>query len=723
MKFNAILNNFISGVWSPKMISRADTEEYFKACVELENMIPQIQGGLFKRPGTKYTNLGTAQGRLEQGYTNRIIPWRLSTGQKYFVYCNSAAPTNLPSRWFIYNTATGTKTDLSATSGADFADSNISTMQFAQVGDVLFMVNDGSPPRFISYVGGVPYVYAYHEYFGGLAPVTPWQTVPYKPISADNIDGTITITGTFTVGGAVTVTSSISRFSAFHVPAYGAGKGLYIKVSSGGSTGVIEVTGFTSDTSVTGVVRSALAGASPVTYGSAAGTSFEIAAWNGRDGWPRTLAPFEQRIYYGGNTTYPDTIWGARAGTQLDMMEVPFQQSSTFSSFTSDNARPWSASLATSPEAYQIQSMIASKTLEIHTLKADIVAYGGNGNILGPLNKNFESSTSFGSEYVQPIRVNNYSTFVQRGGRKIRDIVFSFNEDQYKSTDLMFMADHFTYNDPIIKLAGVEFGSSSLMLALSSSGALYGCSIDRDYKMNAWHKWQLGGVDVAIRDIAIVPTAGENNSDAVFLVVERTVNSTTAFTIEQLSSFFEGTSFDFYGSGYGYYNVDSWEYITSGGLSNTISGLSRLEGETLAVLADNFYIGDFVVTGGVITLPKQYLNFIVGLKYRGYVKTNPIQAGAQFGTPVNEMKTAARIIANLFATGALTYRAEDTPTYFEVNFREPSVPGNEPTPLFTGEKVLDLPANTARRYQLEFESYDPHPMNILSVVIEGMTHD
>lgn len=724
MKFNSIINNFSSGVWSPKMLNRADTEEYFKSCEELLNMIPQLQGGAFRRPGTKYIDLGTAQGRLEQGYSTRIIPWRLSTGQKYLIVMNTEAPTNLPSRWFIYNTVTGVKTDLSATSGADFADTNLMTAQFEQVGDIVYFVTDGMPPRFISYAGGVPYVYAYHEYFGGLAAQRQWETVPYKPISAEGDDGTLTVTGTFTVGGAVTVTSSTSRFSSFMLPAYGAGRGLFIKVSSASSTGVVEMTGYTSDTVITGVVRSVVPGASPLTVGSAAGTSFEIAAWNGRDGWPRTIAAFEQRLYFGGNTSFPDTIWGSRAGTQLDMMEVPFQQSTTFSTFTSDNARPWSAALAVTSQAYQIQSMAAAKTLEIHTLKADIVAYGGNGNILGPVNKSFESSTSFGSDYVQPVRVNNFSSFVQRGGRKVRDIVFNFNEDQYKSSDLMFMADHYTYRDPIVKVASVEYGSTSLMLAISDAGKVYACAIDRDYKMNAWHEWALGGDTVRVTDIAVVPTAGEYDSDSVFMVVTRTINGVDAISIEQLSDLFEGTDYDFYGLGVPFYFLDSWVAKTPGSPTNTITGLSRLEGETVGVFGDNFYLGEYDVSGGEILLPNaRYGQFIVGFNSTARLKINPIQAGAQFGTPVNQVKAAAKVVANFYKTLSASYKTTGTPDTFNIPFREPSVPGNEATPVFTGEKVLSLPPNIGRKIQIEFETSDPYPMNILSLVFEGVTND
>jgi hypothetical protein len=109
-----------------------------------------------------------------------------------------------------------------------------------------------------------------------------------------------------------------------------------------------------------------------------------------------------------------------------------------------DNSRPFTLT-PNSGEVSNIVAMSAQKTLLINTERNEINAYGSNG-ALGPLNVVFESTSSFGATAVQPVRINNFMTFVQANGFKVRDITFSFAEDQYKSTDLSFVADHFFYN-------------------------------------------------------------------------------------------------------------------------------------------------------------------------------------------------------------------------------------------------------------------------------------
>lgn len=732
MKFNTILNNFSAGAWSQKMISRADTEEYFKACETLENMIPQLQGGAFRRPGTSFQDLTSTYNSIVQtSVDHRIIPFRLSNGNRYLLVANNSSPTAVGNEWFVWNVDTGTSVTLTCPLSSNVADANIETAQFAQVGDLIYYVTDGIAPRIIyTPSSGVFSMIPFHA-----ATVTKsgtntnqWERVPYQPISADSIDGTITVTGaSFAVGNTVQLTSSYSRW----VTRDGISDskdlliGTFVKISSGGTTGVAMIGSITSATIANALVLATIPGAAPLVVGAAAGTSFEVAAWSGARGWPKTIVPYEQRIYYGGNTSYPDTIWGTRAGNIFDLMEIPFQQDADFATFTTDNARPWSAAIAISPETYEITAMAASKTLEIHTSRLDIVAYGGNGQILGPLNKQFDSSTSFGAERVQPIRVNNYSTFVQRAGKKVRDTVYSFNEDQYKSGDLMFMAEHYTSGTTIKRLASIELGSTSLLLALTNSGRLFSCSIDRDYKLNAWAEWKFSSAEGAtIQDMAVLPKSG--GVDSLYLVLTRTVSSLPVTSIEKLNDLFEGTTYDFYGVGDQMIYVDSAMIATnptSPTASTTHNGLARLNGETVSVIADNYYIGEFTVATGAITLPRAYVKCLIGLKYRSYLKTMPIAAGAQFGTPVNQVKTAAKMIINLYKTLACTFKTSGANDSTEISFRDPSVTGDEVTPVFTGEQVVTLPQYVGRRFQVEFETSDPFPMNITSVVLEGVTND
>ncbi len=63
-------------------------------------------------------------------------------------------------------------------------------------------------------------------------------------------------------------------------------------------------------------------------------------------------------------------------------------------------------------------------------------------------------------------------------------------------------------------------------------------------------------------------------------------------------------------------SFSSW-YLTF----ETITGLSRFEGESVGVVVDGGYLDNVVVVGGSISLGEQYAHARVGYTYRGYIKS------------------------------------------------------------------------------------------------------
>ena len=53
-RVNHIHNSFVSGEVSPKYRGRTDTNQYNSACEEIRNFIVYPQGGVSRRPGSRY---------------------------------------------------------------------------------------------------------------------------------------------------------------------------------------------------------------------------------------------------------------------------------------------------------------------------------------------------------------------------------------------------------------------------------------------------------------------------------------------------------------------------------------------------------------------------------------------------------------------------------------------------------------------------------------------
>ena len=84
-RINPYQESLNSGEFSPRMASRVSFEKYPNACSLLENMIPLLQGGAARRPGTRF--VAPVKDSQQRG---RLIPFEFSTEQAYVVEAGDA---------------------------------------------------------------------------------------------------------------------------------------------------------------------------------------------------------------------------------------------------------------------------------------------------------------------------------------------------------------------------------------------------------------------------------------------------------------------------------------------------------------------------------------------------------------------------------------------------------------------------------------------------------
>lgn len=730
MKFNNILNNFSSGEWSPKMRSRTDAQQYASACERLLNAYPLIQGGAFRRSGFKHMNLPSIdQNKLATG--TKLIPYNFSNGAQFIICAN----TDTVSDWFVvqvgFNIAPVTF-GVTAGVGATVTGTP-KKMHITQVGDLLFIVDsEGTKTPFVFTLEGATFnIRTLAKYVGlGNDPTREWQSFPYRDLQAQ---GSSVNLSTGATSGATTMSSSAAFFFPGHV-------GARFNLSTGGVTGNVLITGYNSSNSVNISVTSNLGSTGP--YGTAAGTSWQESAWSDYRGWPRAITAFQGRLIYGGSSSNYDTIWGTRISNVLDLMERPFEQDTDFAGFPQDNSRPFTLT-PTSAEISNIKALSSSKTLVINTDKYEIVAYGSNG-ALGPLDVQFESSTSFGADAVQPVRVNNFVTFVQRSGKKIRDVVFNFNEDQYKSNDLSFIADHYfnTTNTILFDSKIQEMCStkkdSILWVRPEITGELFGVTLDRDYSVNGWFEVQTQGKVYGI-------TSGGNNYDDLFAVIERknTVLG-TKYYLEKLTALYEFPDQTLTGSAFSYLEsyvdsdyiqgptyVDSWaaqNIFINGDTPYTPqtlwTGFDHLAGFEVEVIADGQYIGSQIVTNtGEVTTPTAVQAILVGLKYETLIKTLPIELGQQVpGTPQAFIKRIDEITIKFWNTLGAKYGVSES-DLIDIDFKDPNDTMDALAKFVTTFEKLKVEGTYYEETQVVIKQDKPWPCNVSAIISRGVLYD
>ena len=741
MKFNYLSNNFTSGEWSPKMKARSEVEQYFRAAERLENFIPQIYGGAFRRPGTvrgvlHATNAAKLQNALATGpdlgsVKSKLIPFVLSTGQKYFLCAIDGLPST---KWFMFDPEdlaaapiaiqTNSYTDISASAAS---------LKYTQVGDWLFIVDGaGVAPLRILHLNGSDFYLSMTFQMPSISSYNYWVGVPFLPIVANGSGVVLTPSGTT---GAITIGASGAFFDNGHV-------GALFKFSAGGSTGLVFISGVTSPILASGSV----VGGTSVTasgHGSAAGTSWEEAAWNDYRGWPRTITAFEGRVLAGGTKSYPDTLWGTRIGNVLEWMERPFEQDDYFDSYLEDNSRPFTLT-PNSKEASNIRALSSDKTLLIHTDRSEIVGYGTQG-ALGPNDFSFPSSTSFGANTPMPVRANNYAVFVQKGGRKLRDVIFNYEQDQYKSTDLNFIADHLVIGpddddtgDYIVEICAATVDSSYVYVK-TAQGRLLVLVLDRDYQINAWAKLKIGGsvsTDITTEGGPSVKSIGAiagptGRGDRIFLIVQRVVNGTSIIHLEYFDEPNENTditldtSLDTGDAAYAVMDHKT-RYVKNS--VDRAKSLDHLKGETVQIVANGFYLGEKVVnSSGEIDIDAKYEStdelVIVGLRCDAYIKTLPIEMGQSVpGSPQGFIKRVDQAIIKFYKSYGCQYGYSEE-TLDNIDFKDPNRAMNLPPQMFTGLKLVTMPTDYDREAAILIKQEKPFPCNILAVVSRAVLYD
>jgi hypothetical protein len=732
MKFNALANNFSAGEWSEKLVARSDAQEFNNACLKMQNFIPKVSGGAFKRNGTRKLSTTDQLQDALNGYMQKYlspppdykqavkcIPYILSTGARKIIILGAGYLANdIPHKGaFIYDVDTGAVNTIN-TSAYNFIP-DPEDVHYTQVGDVMVLVwRYGIIPAVIfpsgsSFIAKTLYGFATTEY--GLR---IHEVYPFRPIVALGSGGpTLTTSGTT---GNITVTSSTPFFSIGHIDAV-------FKFSSGGSTGSARVISFTSNTSVVMSVASTLPLAG--TYGLAPGTSWEESSWSVYRGWPATVTTYQGRLIFGGNQETPARIWASRIGSFFYFNERPFEQEPGFTTYTTDNSRAFQIEPADA-FASRISSLAARENLYVITERSEIVGSSTQG-AFGPLDFRFEVAGAFGGTRTQPVPVGNSILYVSNIGNKVKEIIYDDNARQFRVNDLSFTADHiFTPNKPLKSIFEMspstynDVASLYLMGSDSNGPTCAVLNIDKQYKQNAL--WRFVSSDDIVWSTAFIPQVDDLVPKQIMLV-----GRGSNIYIEEL----DNETFEIYPETGRRLFLDCSLTLTASYTAPnfTITGLSHLNGLSVSVVQENqgkVVASNLVVSGGSITFPDTNvvspapgLSFVVGLPYSAILTTYPIEIGNQIPeTSQGRIKRVDEMVIKLYRTIKLKYGKTEADAVNTVDL-DLNNPLNSPPTLFTGSYVANLDQGYDRQFSVTMVSDEPYPCNILAVVARGVTYD
>jgi hypothetical protein len=774
------ITSFNAGELSPYMVGRPDMRRYANGCEHLLNMIPTVTGALRRRPGTQALQ---DPGGVGLG-ASRLIPFRASSNDEFVIEVGSGAGVGYCHFWHAgtrlrinyvgtsWTPYSGSSPATLLTPWITFADNNgESYLQWTQSNDVMWLVHPQHPPVKISRIGTYEFTW---DYWGdGYNVPTPFKDV--DPLN------TTTVQASAAVGVGITLTASTAIFDAdtlnryFYieqptadvVKPWEAGKvvvlgdirrsdGRNYVALNGATTGGIKpthstgakydgATGVQWEFSDEGFGIAAITVASGLTATATVvrqlpasvvtGTTLRWAkaAWSDAEGWPTSVCFFRERLCFARG----QTIWCSVAGdfenfTTTDGGVVTDDLAITMTVAASQNDRikwlhPMGTMIAgTASGEFSIGELSTADPFSPSNIKA--VPFGG-----------------FGATATQPVMIGESSIFIQRGGTKVREIVYDFNVDSLKSNDLTVDADHVFR--AILDLTANPDGSYTPVYGLgrayqiayqrapdnviwfTSSLGLVGLTYDRTQEVLAWHRHELGGDSPIAPGIAPIPssicvvTSPDKRNDDLWMLVQRFDGTDLRTCLEVL-----GPSEDLSITNRYYYHewpqtqdacyLDYCSTFTLLAGSTNIPTTNIPVGRTAQALVAGCVTAEATISasGFAVDASSNVRKGRLGFGFTSYVQPMPLLGGSATGASQGKLSRVMGFVARLYKSAGFRFgKTFDAASMDRVEFRKQNAAMDTAVPLYTGDVFVRAASGWDDRPTVYIEQDQPLPLNLLSL--------
>ena len=210
--------------------------------------------------------------------------------------------------------------------------------------------------------------------------------------------------------------------------------------------------------------------------------SFSTRDWSfgaigSRNGYPAFSAMFQGRLWLGGMPGLPTTLL-ASAVDDFQNFRVGSNDDSAMhlSIMGSDQSR--------------ICWICATRQLLVGTSDSEWGIFSSTGNVITPTSVSIRRQSSVGSEGMPARAVENTVIFVQRGGRRMREIAYRLESDGFSTTDISLLAEHLFSSG--VKEWCVQRGANFNIWVLMNDGTLAVLTINMEQQVTAWQRVELG---------------------------------------------------------------------------------------------------------------------------------------------------------------------------------------------------------------------------------------
>jgi hypothetical protein len=674
MSIRKITTSFSGGEVTPEFWGQISDAKFQSGLATCRNFIIQPHGPASNRPGFAYVNTCKTVSKKA-----KLIPFTYSTTQTMVL--------EFGDQYIRFHTQGATLLNLGVPYevATPYLEADLFDLHYVQSADVLTICHPGYAPRELRRLSAVSWTLNTISFASSLS-------APGAPSVVATGAGAVVygyqVTGVGSTGleesaasAATTVANNLATAGNFNTISWGStGATRYnvYKRSNGlyGYIGQTDGLSFIDDNITANMAKTPPIGNTP---------------FSGAGLYPGAVSYFEQRRCFAGSTNEPQNLRMTRSGTESNLSySIPSRDDDSV------NIR------VAAREANTIRHIVPLQNMVLLTGSAEWRVASVNSDAITPSSISVKPQSYIGANNVQPLIVNNNILYAASRGGHMREMAFNTDAGGYITGDLSLRCPHLFDNLAITDLAYSK-APIPLVWAISSNGKLLGLTYVPEQQVGAIHQHDTDGLFESCCVVA------EGNEDVLYVVVQRTIGGSATRYVERMASRqFTATADAFF--------VDSG--ITySGAAVTTLSGLTWLEGKTVAVLGDGAVLSQKVVTAGAIELEQACSKVQVGLPITADLRTLPLTAQIDAGYGQGRTKNINKVWLRVNKSSGVS----SGPTLgqlVEFKQRTTEVYGSGPD-LITDEIEITLEPSWQQGGQIYVRQSNPLPVTVVSMTIEA----
>lgn len=268
-------------------------------------------------------------------------------------------------------------------------------------------------------------------------------------------------------------------------------------------------------------------------YGQTGGSSLALfGGGNDINNYPATSCFHQDRLVFAGSPAFPQQIDGSYVAE--------------YENFQANGQIGTGALTVTAADSYQY-NLTSSEENSLRWLKSSAqgllagsytsewnVTPGSQADAITPTSVNAQQTSFFGTDNIDAVQAGNATLYVQRSGKKLREMNYFFQVGTFRSTDLSELSDHITL--PRLTKLAVQKETYPLVWGVRGDGNLVSMSYNRDDTTikAGWARHILGGQSDAggtqpiVQSIGVMPDPS-TLYDQLWMIVQRSTASGSSY--------------------------------------------------------------------------------------------------------------------------------------------------------------------------------------------------